>query len=122
MNSLSWFLYFAEVIPALGGTLAFLSFPVFAFWAIRAAMIGSEEYPFEGVSTGKASPMYGALVLSVGMLLFSTLIPSKETIYLIAGSQAGEAVVTSEAGQEILNDIHEVIKHQLGQLKAGESK
>jgi hypothetical protein len=85
-------------------------------------MVETDEYPFEGVATGKASPKYSILALSVGMLLFSTLIPSKETIYLIAGSQAGEAVVTSESGQEILNDIHEVIKHQLGQLKAGKSK
>lgn len=41
---------------------------------------------------------------------------------LIAGAEAGEAVVTSEAGQEILNDIQEVIRHQLGELKGTENK
>lgn len=41
---------------------------------------------------------------------------------LIAGAEAGEAVVTSEAGQEILDDIQEVIRYQLGELKGTENK
>jgi len=51
----------------------------------------------------------------------AAIIPSKDTIYLVAGSEAGEAVVTSQEGKEILNDIKEVIRYQLGELK-GENK
>lgn len=54
--------------------------------------------------------------------LLAAIIPSRDTIYLIAGSEAGEAVVTSEAGQEILEDIQEVIRYQLGELKGTENK
>ena len=41
------------------------------------------------------------------------LIPSKETIYLIAGSEAGEYVVSTPEAQEIITDIHTIIKKQL---------
>lgn len=56
-------------------------------------------------------------VLPTLLIIFSILLPSKEAVYLIAGSEAGEAVVTSEEGKEILSDIHMVIKHQLSELK-----
>ena len=50
-------------------------------------------------------------------ITMATLTPSKETIYLIAGSEAGEAVVTSAEGQEIINDIRLIIKGQLNKLE-----
>lgn len=114
MNSLSWFLYLAETVGKLGAIAeAFsiilgLGFVVIAFWHFT--------YLEDRQNTPKP-PVRGYTLTFVIMVLVAIVTPSKETIYLIAGSEAGEAIVTSESGQEILNDIHEVIKHQLGQLK-----
>jgi hypothetical protein len=118
MNSLSWFLYLAGVFGTLGklagafSALGLLIFSATCFWWLIWKVDGDKiiipRPPIELVG-----------VLWVLALTLHILVPSKETIYLIAGSQAGEAVVTSDTGQEILNDIHEVIKHQLGELKGG---
>lgn len=113
MNSLSWFLYIAEVIPNLGylfGLIGVIGAAIFGFWGFTSFLmspVGDEVPP----------PSKSLLVVSILLLTISTLIPSSQTLYLMAGSEAGEAVVTSEEGQEILNDVREVVKHQLKQLK-----
>lgn len=113
MNNLSWFLYIAEVIPNLGrtfGLIGGIGVAVFGFWGFMSFMMNGTEDEI-------SSPSKSLLVVSVLLIIISTLIPSSQTLYLIAGSEAGEAVVASETGQEIMDDIHEAIKFQLKSLK-----
>ena len=121
MNSLSWFLYLAEVLPRVNGLAFLLTFLIFCGWFILppkgVEMFGKgHEYPLLGWS--RVKPL---IPLWFFLVVLAFLMPSRDTFYLIAGSEAGEAVVTSEAGQEILEDIQEVIQHQLNELK-GENK
>jgi len=116
MNGLSWFLYLADTLPKIGegalliGVLICIIGGVFlAAWAV--AFLSEDT---------KAPPPWRPYIISMAILFFvAVLIPSKETIYLIAGSQAGEYVVNTPEAQEILNDIHAVIRAQLEEL-AGE--
>lgn len=119
MNNLSWLIYLADVVPSFAGVLIFVGALGFVLWAARNAVagIGSDGIPFEGVLSGRASAKYPFAFAMVSLFALAALIPSKETIYLIAGSEAGEAVVTSEQGQEILNDVQQVIKSQLQKLQ-----
>ena len=128
MNSLSWFLYLAEVLPNLAGTIVALS--VLLTVAITITSVVRTMVVVDSgmtLTTRKAGykliwGFWGKTVIPLLLLgTLMNLIPSRETIYLIAGSEAGEAVVTSTEGQEILNDIKEVIRYQLGELK-GENK
>lgn len=113
MNNLSWFLYFAEIIPGLGALAGVVAFLIallggvgFAFWTVLWL---DKEAP---------RPYYGWYFLSLILFcIVSIAIPSKETIYLIAGSEIGEYAVQTPEAQEIMNDIHEVIKAQLQKLK-----
>ena len=66
---------------------------------------------------GKFMPPKRYLAGALFFVFLSAIIPSKETIYLIAGSESAEFVVTSEEGKEILSDIKDVIRAQLVQLK-----
>jgi hypothetical protein len=119
MNSLSWFLYLAEVVPDIG-VLLFTSGTIFGLGSSFYWLMCSTQRNLYG----KGQPFYFTKIIPVLIVVFTlgVLIPSEETIYLIAGSEAGVAVVTSPEGQEILNDIHQVIKHQLGQLKGGQQE
>lgn len=45
------------------------------------------------------------------------LIPSKEALYIIAASEAGEAVVNTPEAKEVLQDLREVLDAQLEALK-----
>lgn len=116
MNNLSWFLYFAEVIPSLGHAAMLIFIIVLLVGGVILFVWTMEWYTDDA-----PKPWFGVyLTTLVVCLLVSVLTPSEETIYLIAGSEAGEAVVTSPEGQEILNDIHTIIKQQLNNLKESE--
>ncbi|MBL4795774.1 MAG: hypothetical protein JKY50_00010 [Oleispira sp.] len=109
MNSLSWFLYLADMLPALGLTCGLLAgfgavvYPITIMWLND---FGRER----GDYTVNFKVMASVIAL---LMVVAVIIPSKSTIYLIAGSEAGEAVVTSVEGQEILNDIKTIIKQQI---------
>ena len=45
------------------------------------------------------------------------MVPSKETFYLIAGSQIGEVVIESDEAKAVMKDITEIISHQAGKIK-----
>ncbi|WP_146097127.1 hypothetical protein [Brucella oryzae] len=45
----------------------------------------------------------------------AVLIPAKETIYLIAASEAGEVVVKSDEAKEIMSGLRDIIKDQIAQ-------
>lgn len=130
MNSLSWFLYLADVIGNLQGLLVALSllsggglslWLLFGFISIDSDWDVKKDLRRSRIGDHRKN-VFRYLWVPVVFAFAASIIPSRDTIYLIAGSEAGEAVVTSEAGQEILNDIQEVIRYQLGELKGTENK
>jgi len=117
MNSLSILIYFAEILPNIGFLLVlslFIGMLCYGIYLIVTLVHSDQTYENRSTYLGRAVLVF----LATGLV--AALIPSKETIYLIAGSEAGEMVVSSDAGQDILSDIQEIIEFQLGELK-GES-
>ncbi len=115
MNSLSWFVYLADSIPNLSsvgvGLIILAGVLAFAMPPKGVEAFSKDHIPFSGFL---AKTPYCVLILG---LLLSIFTPSKETIYLIAGSEAGEMVIKTPEAQELMNDIHMVIKNQLEGLK-----
>ena len=58
-------------------------------------------------------------LLSIGILfiIFSILIPSEKTIYIMAGAYATEQIANNERVQKIGSDVLEVIENKLEKLK-----
>lgn len=114
MNQLSWFLYLADIIPNIGVAATILLVIVLI---AGGPLMGGWSYAWvEGEI--KARPWYGTFFCTILTLtVISVLVPSKETIYLIAGSQAGEYVVNTPQAQEILSDIHQIIRLQLQEMQ-----
>jgi len=109
MNNLSWLIYVAEVLPGVAGAVMFASMVSICVFVYLFAYMWTE-----GLSTVTIAVL---IVVFLVITLVCSLVPSKGTIYLIAGSEAGEYVVSTEAGQEIVNDVREIISYQLKQLK-----
>lgn len=112
MNSLSWIIYFADVV----GRVAFLSGVTAVLLTIGfCVLLGCiMEWKSNGEGTTGCGSLTGLLVFLI--FLFTSIgifTPSKQALYLIAGSQASEAVITSDAGQQMLSDIQSIIKQQL---------
>lgn len=116
MNDLSWFLYFVDVSQRV--------MPLVVVSGIVLALIGllippkgvapfsyEHEFPFQGVGRLK-----GAFIGWFIVLIFAVMIPSEDTLYMMAASEGGEAVVTSPQGKEVLDKINTIINNQLDEL------
>lgn len=109
MNTLSKFLYFADVLPNFAATIGIFCkiFIVVVCVSNMLFMAINEKW---GLAWEKAP--YHIFYAFLALLLIA-FVPDRETIYLIAGSEIAEMAVVSDYGQEILNDIHTVIKQQI---------
>lgn len=126
MNNLSWFLYLADILPKL------LLFPVVITGAMLVVFIATagitylcgvddtgygylqergEERKRKGLAIGKSVVPY--IFLWLLFVTIHNMIPSRETFYLIAGSELGEQVVKTPEAREIFEDIKAVIKQQI---------
>lgn len=123
MNDLSWFLYFADVLPNLSSALGFLLGVSIVFGGIGMVFLTIWTFTSEFESASERVktfvPKLQKWLVSMFFIMGTlwVLIPSKETIYLIAGSEAGEYVVNTPEAKAILSDIQEVIQLQIEQLK-----
>jgi len=124
MNSLSWLLYWADVLPSLSSWLAFLSFLLFVIFALAIGLgygmmsdAGEIQKKWDDerhemvkclvgetplYKTGRSIRLFGFMFCPLFFVLWgaSFLVPEKETFYLIAGSEAGErALQTPEFGK-----------------------
>lgn len=124
MNSLSWILYFADVLSkagslfgGLGGVLLFVSV-VCIIPGFLVEWRNSDEP--ETARSRKAFTRISLIGIPLAsfMILASIFIPSKETMYMIAASEVGETVMTSTDGKEIYTELKATILDNIRQLRA----
>lgn len=128
MNSLSWFLYLADVLPrfgtgasVLGMVLTILGVILFTIgiivpWNHNIRTSGTYEESVEHRKhIGKISTrMLAVAAITIALGIF---IPKKETFYMIAASEIGEVVIKSEESREIFNELKDTIMSQLRNMK-----
>lgn len=110
MNTLSLFLYIADVISRVQGLFAFGAVIVGVSWLLRVVITGFNndcEYD-EKKKKPYPNPFRPAILFAL-FAFTACIIPSKETMYLIAGSEIGEVVVTSPEGQEVFKETKDAI-------------
>jgi hypothetical protein len=107
MNSLSLFLYLADVSSGIAILLLIIASISAIVISVYAMACAEEGYPFK----------FWLLLVPILCGITAVLIPSKSAMYLIAGSELGEVVITSESGQEILNDVKLAIQQQIKELQ-----
>ena len=130
MNNLSYILYFAEALPMVASNIQLvLILAVFAYLAYATIFMilkadGTDSYAriYDKEKYKKWSDSYPvfswwAAAVVIFLFLLTSLVPSKETIYLIAASEVGEVAVKSDVGKELLQDLSEILDHQLESLK-----
>lgn len=116
MNDLTWFLYFVDVSQRV--------MPLVIMFGISLIGIGfiippkgvkpfeqGHDFPFQGI--GRLKNVFIGWFVA---LIFAVMIPSEDTLYMMAASEGGEAVVTSPQGKEVLDKINTIINNQLDEL------
>lgn len=104
MNSLSWFLYLAEVLENLGICAAILG-----GLGLIGLLAGTIGYACEKEKFWKDGWKIGAPII-VFLFLISILTPSKKTMYAIAASEFGERLAQNEAVQGIASDASKALQ------------
>ena len=121
MNNLSIFIYLAELIPAIGHMCV-----LFAFLASGGILVSfmlrdfnNTVYSFdtEQEIENKKSVVKLANkglkafpIVIVVCIVIATIIPSRQTIMMIAASEFGETLYKSDQIQEILNPASKLLK------------
>jgi hypothetical protein len=118
MNMLTLVIYLADVIPNVSKIIGLLTVAltiVTCVWTVGVAVHNDCQY----YKTEKAPypPVTKLIVLCTILGLIFAIIPGRQTILLMAGSQFGEQVVTSPEAKQLFSDIQQVIHDQLDQYK-----
>lgn len=112
MNTLSWLIYFAEVLGNLRGVLVGGAILSGILIGIRSLTAGLQS----DFGDGKPGEWIRALRycwVVAAFAVVAALMPSTKTLYLIAASEAGETVVTSPDAIEMMGDLKAIIKKKL---------
>ena len=129
MNTLSILLYLVDVLYTTTGVLTvflFFGWVGYAVGSLIYKMWGNDTWSYddaEARAERKKAREWSPLPkqkwfwISGLVILFLTLVPSKDTFYLIAASEAGEAVVSTPEAKEIMIDLREILDIQLEKLK-----
>lgn len=115
MNNLSWFIYLAQIITNLQPIFGMGGVIVIIYYVVRALSVNHYNDYHRDQKKYPNFFLYGAL--ATVLFIICALFPTKETVYMIAASEAGETVVNSQEGKEILKDLREVLDAQLENLK-----
>ena len=106
MNSLSWFLYAADVLGNLQPVLGIVGGLGFSCAALACVMAWSLEDWEPGPVLARRFLLLGTLPC----LVIACLIPSKNTMYAMAASEVGERVVMSEQVKGITADATKALQ------------
>lgn len=112
MNSLSWLIYLISMLDTLRGFLVTGLAITVAITAISAiARFGCDDEKSDSKHLVplaiKCRNRFG--VAAVFFAIMISIVPSKNTMVLIAASEIGEHVVNSETGREIANEVRSVV-------------
>lgn len=117
MNTLSWMIYAADALGNVKGLLMAIGIISLAVGliAMMVLAIGGADGDVEPGSWKK--PLrFSWIPIASG--LFAAVLPSSTTVYMIAASEAGEAIVTSQDGKEMLSDVQSLIRKKLKEALA----
>lgn len=132
MNTLSWFLYLASVLPKFGdmlgiiGTLVLIAGVIFIVpghlfpWNFSASYTPKEEVARSRDKFAYLSTRM--VIMGLVFLALSNLIPSTRTFYMIAASEMGEVVVKSDEAKELMNELKDTITYQLRSMRVETDK
>lgn len=104
MNSLSWLIYLSEICGSLSNVftgIAVVGFVLIGIIWFGHAVIAERSWP-----AGKY-----LLIIPMLAMFMAAVIPSKNTVMLIAASQYGEKVLESKAVKELTDPALDLVKN-----------
>jgi hypothetical protein len=110
MNSLSWFLYIADVIGNIGVIVWLVGGACAAFCVICVIAQAASEGQMSKDCPSVWKYWWRCATAAVVFFILAGLFPSQKTIYAIAASQFGERIAASEQVQGIASDATKALQ------------
>ena len=104
MENIIWIIYFADIVEKISGVIIFIGI-VFTAIAIISSFV------FTIMNEKLILKHLFFLIPAFFFLLIGNLLPSKQTIYLMLGTQLTIETVQTEEAKDIMNDIRLIIKN-----------
>ena len=131
MNNISWYIYLADVLNNLGHTLSglmcFLGSVLGGFTVLTLlSFCNPPRKDRYGEKEGEAFynlryTFKKCMIISFSLLLLvivsNIIVPSRNTLLMIAGSQITQQVVTTQQGQEVLTHLSALINKKLSDME-----
>ena len=115
MNSLSWMIYLAGMVDAIGFFLAFAfvalvisALVCFVIFGISHDRVFADE-PKVGAKKVGLNCIWGLVAVSI----VGAIIPSKSTVYAIAASEMGEKVINTPTAGKALKALDAWLDRQI---------
>lgn len=130
MTTLSWLLYFADIADNVRSLFSgWVIFPIVFYLFAQVVWV---VYRFEqknDSNTDESLLKYGDSLLStvrkltiaivIATAITHSFVPEKKTIYMIAGVEFTNTIITSDSNKALLDKIHKVVNKELDQLLEG---
>lgn len=118
MNTLSWLLYGAELTEGLKllGILGGMACGIASIPAAIAVCVCIADKQDVGLKISKAALKWAVSILFVCCLI-SVVAPSRKTVLLIAASEAGQQILSTEQGQAITGEAGQLAADSLRVLR-----
>ena len=116
MNNLSLLIYLADVVNSASNTseiVSFMSGLALLFLIPFSICYISDKYAEEEAKVLVKKLVKYVCILFVVSVLITIIAPNKDTMYLIAASEAGEAVLTNPEVIEIMDVIKDYLLEQI---------
>lgn len=112
MNGLSWILYAADAVSNVQ-TMFIVGGFIGLFSILLGMIIAGIAEIEENVPSGTWKRIMKYVWAPALAFLLASVLPSQTTIYMIAASQAGERVLKSPDGSQIMSDLTKLIEKKL---------
>lgn len=112
MNTLSWFLYLADVAGGINLVLLLASVGGLVFLPLVTAFRFGE-----GLKPAWTPTNTKYAIAIAAALFFVVILPSKSTMYAIAASELGQQAVESKLGQKVATALEQWIDQQIAGVK-----
>ncbi len=112
MNNLSWFIYLTQATDSIRDGIIMLwwmTVVVFIAWAIAGSFSAIEDDEKTMLTAWRAAFKQAILPMAVAVFVVA-VIPSRQTMLLIAGSEMGERAINSSAVQDVVNPGVDLLK------------
>jgi len=121
VNSLSWMIYLAEVSGNVASASMFFGVALGVALTFYVIASGINE-SIDNTNHGRWKKALRWYWLVGGMVLVAGIIPSRQTVYMIAASEAAGYVVATPQAKEMLGDLQRIIKSELEEQASSEKK